>query len=976
VRKLLQAGLVVVVLWPSDARALDPGRAITQYRRDHWHTKDGLPQSSVEAIAQSRDGYLWFGTQEGVARFDGVRFVVFDKSNTPALRANRILSLLADRRGGVWMGTDGGGMTRYDRGTFTTFRAKEGLPGDTVGCLAQDQEGNVWIGTDRGLARFGAGGLKTYTTADGLPAGPVGALLARRAGGVWVGTDTGLVSVEAGRPLSRVPGTRGRVSALWEDADGTLWLGGNGALTAVRPESSRTYSPADGLPAHSVQALRRDRDGSLWIGTDGGGLARFRDGRFSIVSTKDGLPTDMVLQVFEDLEGSLWIGMHDGGLDRLRDAKFVTFTTREGLAGDDVWPVFQDREGSLWFGTSNAGLSRLKGGVFTTFTTRDGLPSNAVQALAQDGSGTLWVGTRGGGLSRIDGGKVSAVAPRGGLPGTAIGALCADRDGSLWIGTRGFGVVRLRGGAFSEVPGLEMVKDVAIHSIHQDRRGDVWIATNGRGLLHIHEGVVAALTTRDGLASDIVNAVREGSDGSLWIATFGGGLGRLRGGRITSYTVAQGLYDDAVFQVLEDGGRNLWMSCNKGISRVSIAEMDALDRGAVASLHPVAYGTADGMKNRECNGANQPAGIRAADGRLWFPTIEGVVVVDPEHLPTNRVAPPVVLESLLVDGAPLAARDRLELPPGKESLEFQYTALSFAVPERVRFRYKLEGLDRDWVEAGARRVAYYTRIPPGSYRFVARAANDDGVWNEAGAALSFRLRPRFYQTPWFYAVMAIGLGGLGVLAYRVQVGRAQAREETLVRLVEKRTRQLEEANQALERLSSLDGLTGIANRRSFDQALELEWRRGARTGAPLSLILMDVDSFKAYNDAYGHPGGDEALKRVATALAASLGRAGDLVARYGGEEFVALLPGMAAPDAHVVAERLRDLVEGLGVRHSASATARVLTVSAGVATFFPSEDSSASGLLAAADKALYQAKRSGRNRVVAAPVVAGPPAAG
>lgn len=975
-RTLLHAGLAFLVLWPSEARALDPDRAITQYRRDHWHTKDGLPQSSVEAIAQSRDGYLWFGTQEGVARFDGIRFVVFDKSNTPAIRGNRILSLLADRRGGVWMGTEGGGMTRYDRGAFTTFRAKEGLPSDTVECLAQDQEGIVWIGTDRGLARLGAGGLKTYTTADGLPAGGVRALLARRGGGVWVGTDAGVVSAEADRPLSPVEGSPAHVSALWEDADGTLWLGGNGVLTALRSRGSRTYSSAEGLPGHWVQAIRRDRNGNLWVGTDGGGLARFRDGRFAVVSMKDGLPSDMVLRIFEDLEGSLWVGMHDGGLDRLRDTKFLTFTTREGLAGDDVWPVFEDREGSLWFGTSNAGLSRLKGGVFTTFTTRDGLPSNSVQALTQDASGTLWVGTRGGGLSRIDGGRISAVKPRGGLPGSAIGALCADRDGSLWVGTRGSGVVRLRDGVFAEVPGVEFVKGVAIHSIHQDRRGDVWIATNGRGLLHLHDGAVAALTTRDGLASDIVNAVLEGSDGSLWIATFGGGLGRLRGGRITSYTVAQGLYDDAVFQVLEDGGRNLWMSCNKGISRVSVAELDALDRGAVASLHPVVYGTADGMRNRECNGANQPAGIRAADGRLWFPTIEGVVAIDAEHLPTNRVAPPVVLESLLVDGAPLAARDRLELPPGKESLEFQYTALSFAVPERVRFRYKLEGLDRDWVEAGARRVAYYTRIPPGSYRFVASAANDDGVWNEAGVSLSFRLRPRFYQTRWFYALLACGLGTVGVLASRLQAGRARAREEKLVRLVEKRTRQLEEANQALERLSSLDGLTGIPNRRSFDQSLELEWRRGARTGSPLSLILMDVDSFKAYNDAYGHPGGDEALKRVANALAACLGRAGDLVARYGGEEFVALLPGMAAPDAHVVAERLRGVVESLGLRHAASTTANVLTVSAGVATFFPSEDSAPGALVVAADKALYQAKRAGRNRVVAAPVVAGPSTAG
>jgi diguanylate cyclase (GGDEF)-like protein len=965
--------LAVLGASASPVSALDPSRAITQYHQDHWHTADGLPQSTVESIAQTRDGYLWFGTQEGVARFDGVRFVVFDKSNTPSLRGNRILSLLADRRGGLWIGTEGGGMTRYDHGLFTTFGAKEGLPSNSVLSLAQDEDGNVWIGTDSGLARFGSHGLRVYSTADGLPAGGVRALLARRAGGMWAATDGGLVSIEGDRPPEPIPaGVKGSL-ALWEDEDGTLWVGGNGILRAVGPRGVQEYSTKDGFPARAVHAIRRDRGGSLWVGTDGGGLLRLRDGRFSTLSTKNGLPSDMVQRLFEDLEGSLWIGMQDGGLDRLRDAKFVTFTSREGLGGDDVWPVFQDHEGNLWFGTSDAGLSRLRDGVFTTFTRRDGLTSNAVQALAQDDQGVLWIGTRSGGLDRFDRGRIAAVSIRG--IGDSVSALCPDRDGSLWIGGRNAGVRRLRDGVATSVPGLESLDHVSIHSIHQDRDGNVWVATNGRGLFEILGGQVRSFSMRDGLPSDIVNAVHEGSDGSLWIATFGGGLGRLRKGRVTSYAATQGLFDDALFQVLEDGQRNLWMSCNKGIFSVSVAELDALDRGATPFLHPVSYGTADGMKNRECNGANQPAGIRAADGRLWFPTIDGVVRIEPQDIPMNRVAPLLALEAVLVDGAPVAAREGLELPPGKESLEFQYTALSFAVPGRVRFRYKLEGLDRDWIEAGARRAAYYTRIPHGSYRFVVQAANDDGVWSEEGASLSLRLRPHFHETPWFYALVALSAGGAAFAAYRVQRGRARAREEKLVRLVEKRTRQLEEANFALERLSSIDGLTGVSNRRSFDQALDVEWRRAGRGGVPLSLVLMDIDFFKAFNDTYGHQGGDEVLKKVATALASALGRAGDLVARYGGEEFVALLPGMAAPDAHVVAERLRAVVEGLGIRHAVSSASKVITLSAGVATASPSEDSSSATLVTAADKALYQAKRSGRNRVVAAAAVAGPPPA-
>ena len=373
------------------------------------------------------------------------------------------------------------------------------------------------------------------------------------------------------------------------------------------------------------------------------------------------------------------------------------------------------------------------------------------------------------------------------------------------------------------------------------------------------------------------------------------------------------------------------------------------------------------MKNRECNGANQPPAWKDSLGRLWFPTIEGVAVVDPKHLVGNETQPPVNLEQIVVDGRTITPREGLTLAPGARNLEFHYVAPSFVAPARVRYRYLLEGLDPEWVEAGARRAAYYSRLPPGRYRFRVAAANDEGVWNETGAALSFVLRPRLYQTPWFYAVCGLALVGVVWGGDRLRVRRVRTREEALERLVEERTRALAEANLRLERLSSLDGLTAVANRRRFDEALDLEWRRASRTGAPLSLVMLDLDYFKDFNDTNGHLAGDERLRQVAQALAGTLGRAGDLVARYGGEEFVVLLPGMAADDAWALAERLRQSVEALALSHNASQVSRVVTLSAGVATAFAEEKTSPAALVAAADAALYQAKREGRNRVAKAP---------
>jgi diguanylate cyclase (GGDEF)-like protein len=960
--------LALLVTLASSAAALDPGRAVTQYRRDAWSTREGLPQSSVESMAQTPDGYLWLGTQEGLAQFDGIRITTFDKSNTKALRHNRVTALLVDRRGSLWVGTEGGGLARL-RDREWTGLGDLGVPNPRVRALAEDAQGTVWVGTDQGLVRWQAGRFGADPGWDPRLRGPILALFAGK-DRLFVGTPDGLLALRPGAPKAEEYRglSTGSVRCLWQDADATIFVGTAGGLFVGAPGETRLLPAKADLPSRVVTAIRRDRNGSLWVGTESAGLARVSEGAVARLDTSRGLSNDQVLSLLEDREGNLWVGTQDGGVNRLSDGKFKTYSAAEGLAGDIAWPVFGDREGNMWIGTKGGGLSRFRDGRFTTYSTAQGLSSNAVQALAQDPDGSLWIGTRSGGLNRLRDGTVTVYSTRQGLPLDSVTALLAARDGGLWIGTRGGGLGRLKDGAFTTWTTRDGLPNNTVHFLLEGRDGGLWIGTNGGGLVRFRGGRFEVFTARDGLSSEIVNVIHEDARGTLWVGTFGGGLNRMRpDGRFTAYTTSEGLFDDAIFSILEDAQGRLWMSCNKGVFRVDKRELDELDQKAVTRLHPVSYGVLDGMKNRECNGANQPPAWKDAAGQLWFPTIEGVSVVDPQHLGGNDLPPPVNLEQMVVDGRAVEPRDGLTLAAGARNLEFHYVAPSFVAPARVHYRYLLEGIDAEWVDAGTRRTAYYSRLPPGPYRFRVAAANDEGVWNETGASLSFHLRPRIYETPWFYAMCGLAVAGIVWGGDRLRVRRVRTREESLERLVEERTRALAEANLRLERLSSLDGLTGVANRRRFDEVLDLEWRRAARMGAPVSLVMLDLDHFKEFNDANGHLAGDERLRQVAQALAATLGRAGDLVARYGGEEFVVLLPGMAAADASALAERLRASVEALGLSHNASRVAPVATLSAGVATAFAEERTSPAALVATADAALYRAKREGRNRVATAP---------
>jgi ligand-binding sensor domain-containing protein/signal transduction histidine kinase len=759
--------LLLIVAFPLFSFALDPNRSLKEFGHQTWLTENGLPQNTVQSIVQTRDGYLWIGTQEGLARFDGLNFTVFDKENTPAFKSNDIRFLHEDQQGRLWISTSYGLVCRHD-GQFTSFTENEGLPDNSLGPVVEDTNGNVWIGTGGGLSRFENGNFKTLTVEQGLSRNVIQTLCARANGTLLVGTSAGVQSLSGDRftswtTLPNVPAAN--ISAIAESKNGQLWFGTLDGLYGVVKEGVTPVTIT--LPNSRVSALRIDREGALWIGT-AGGVARLLNGNVESLTSTDGLSSNLVLSLFEDREGSIWIGTEAGGLNLLKSKKFNTFTTRDGLPNDLVKAIYQDAQGGIWIGSQGGGLTLFKNGKFTTWTTRDGLSSDVVLSLAGDAQGVIWIGTPDG-LNRFKDGKFQVFTFADGLSNDLVRSVLVDRNGVLWGGTRD-GLNSFRNNKFTTYTTQDGLANNFIGAIYEDSKANLWVGTLG-GLNKIRDGKFQTFTTKDGLSSNTVISLYEDAPGDLWIGTNGGGLNRLRGDKFVSFTNRNALTADVIYRILEDKQQNLWCSSNKGIFRVSKAELDKVAGDSNASVNPVFYGPADGTLTREASGGGHPAGWRTSDGRMWFATIKGLAVIDPEHIPLNTAPPPIAIEQLFVDNQPVPLTQKVTLSPSSSRLDFYYTALSFIAPENVRFKYKLEGFDDNWIDGGARRVASYTNLRPGNYEFRVIAANNDGVWNETGASVQFYLEPRFYQTYWFYALCLVLLALAAWQLYRMRVRR-------------------------------------------------------------------------------------------------------------------------------------------------------------------------------------------------------------
>jgi signal transduction histidine kinase/ligand-binding sensor domain-containing protein len=731
------------------------------YLHDVWGTESGLPQSSITAIAQTRDGYLWLGTFGGLARFDGVKFTVFEKANSPGLQSNRVTALYEDRAGNLWVGLEHGGVARYTQGKFTSFGFASGMPDLAVIAVKEDQQGNIWLNTHAGLTYLSKEGITTQASYFGLPRDLLSFALAGRDGSVWLRTPQGLARFHAGittRFSFRAP-------FICETEDGSVWVHNfEQGLLRFHQGKWTEFPINDELPSRTGPEAHfrmpyafTGRANTICILTSAG-LSRFKEGKQVYYQLINDLPYAEV--VFEDREGNLWIGSNITGIHRYKEAPIEAFTAKEGLSDDGFLPITEDGAGGLWLGGDK--LYHFQAGKFAAHPF--GLKAWALQ-YTRDGA--LWGGFYGGLLSL----KGDAITRYPTLDKLQVVAIFEDQEGTMWAGTNE-GLYRYQDGSFTVYRTGEGLIHNNVRHITQDRQGTLWIGTLG-GLSRLQNGKFTNYTTAQGLSDNHVRDIYEDADGTLWFGTYGGGLNRYKDGRFTPIMAKDGLFDNVVSRILEDERGNFWMSCNRGIYRASRRELNDFTDGRTASINCIAYGVADGMKSSECNGNGQPAGWKDRTGKLWFPTIQGVVMIDPQKI--NELPPPVAIEQVTIDHQPMDLWQWAVAPPGKGDLEIHYTGLSLVAPEKMRFKYKLEGYDEDWVNAGARRVAYYTNLAPGGYTFKVIASNNDGVWNQAGAQFTFSLRPHFYQTKWFYALSVAGLIGLVVFGYRRRVAHLRQR---------------------------------------------------------------------------------------------------------------------------------------------------------------------------------------------------------
>jgi signal transduction histidine kinase/ligand-binding sensor domain-containing protein/ActR/RegA family two-component response regulator len=780
------------------AYALDPHLAVSQYVFDNWQIQQGLPQNSVEALARTPDGYLWLATHEGLVRFDGVRFTVFDRDNTPQLRSRIITKLHVDDDGRLWVGTRVGVLT-YSAGQFREQQLA-GLRDGYIRAIVSDKNGHVWIGTDQALFEIDGTNVRSFGREQGLEDTAIRALHASNNSVIWVGTNVGGLYRLGAERFAKVTVSSGagseNVRAMLEDDDGAMWVGTeDGRLFHGRDGQFEPYASAQNLGS-AVSAILRDHDGNLWIGTTGNGALRLAADTPSWLDMRDRTSND-VRALLEDPEGSLWLGTFGAGLERLHTGKFIPYGPAEGLPGNLAWTVAPSRDGSLWLGT-DAGLTHYGNGKFEYLAPRLGLKDVRVRAVLEDRSGTVWFGTQGRGLYRLQAGKLTRFATAEGLSGDAVKALAQDHLGRLWAGSN-VGVDLIEDGRIVPPPAaLRHIGSFMTSMLYEDRRQRMWVATDVFGLLMLDGEKLSRYGVGDGLPSPRIVSIHEDESGALWFGTLEG-LAYYRDGRFVSLAQAAPALRENMLQIVEDARGALWLATNRGLFTVPRKELERLiERPGSVVPQVRTYHIADGLRTSEFSGGNTRAGFRANDGTLWLPSIRGIVRVDPDRIRTNALPPPVVVEGVIADGKALDLTSELRAPPGSTNWEFHYAALSMVAPERVHFRYRLEGYEQGWVDANTRRTAYYTRLPPGKYVFRVVASNDDGLWNEIGAAQRFELLPLFYETTWFKAVCVGAVLLLGFLMFRLRESQLQRRSRELKVLVSERTQDLAHAKEAAE----------------------------------------------------------------------------------------------------------------------------------------------------------------------------------
>jgi ligand-binding sensor domain-containing protein/signal transduction histidine kinase len=756
-----------LVLWMCGGLALRGYSGTTSaYSSRLWQMEDGLPHNIVQAVTQTSDGYLWVGTREGLARYDGFRFQSVELSSK--IKHPSILCLLAGSDGKLWVGTQNSGLFQIQQGKVSRCPAIDGKQDFPVHELGE-AAGAVWAGTVLGVLRYSGdtvqrvsdyrSGLQSMCVASNSSVWLVGSGFRR------------LDETNADGTISPNAASLEQVRKAYCDPIGVLWLATGSGLTRLSGNETNFFKKAEG-PSGFISILLKDRQGVLWAGSYSG-LSRFVDGTFVSEGESDE-PSYRIYSLFEDREGTLWVGSEEG-LRRLTPRAFRTYTRRDGLTLNTVVSVCATREGSVWIGAWGGGLNHFMNGQFHPFGKAEGLSSDFVMAMCEGYDGSLWVGTDyGSTLNQVRGNEVKHWGRSEGFMTAVTTALLEDNEHALWIGTRD-GLQRFKEGKFSRFSTTNGLSHNKINALCQTHDRMLWIGTDA-GLTRFDGRDMVHWTGQMQRLNSAIFALYEDAGGVLWIGTEGSGLLRLQDGMLTAFGTVQGLFSDSIYSIVEDDRANLWLNSSRGIFRLQKRNLDKIQSGENTMVNSIAYGKADGiLSSGQYRDVTQPAACRDRDGRLWFRTTQGVAVVDPDKIVTNELPPPVVIQEILADkkvvelmgrqNSPAGeepARNFITIAPGRGELEIRYAALSYRAPEKNQHKYKLAGVDPTWVEVGTRRVAYYNNLRPGKYRFEVMASNNDGLWNEKGDFITLILEPHFWQTWWFYTTCVLAsMGSVG-----------------------------------------------------------------------------------------------------------------------------------------------------------------------------------------------------------------------
>jgi PAS domain S-box-containing protein len=777
--------LFCTVLACPSANAVDPERRISQYAHTAWRVRDGVFPGVPDAIAQTTDGYIWIGSEGGLLRFDGVRFVRWTPPNGgEQLRTTPIMSLLGGSDGSLWIGT-ASGLVRWKNGTLSNFPETAGR----VNAIYEDRQGTIWMVRSRmragALCKVTASVAKCYGPNDGIPP-YAGTMTGDNAGNIWIGTSTALLRWKAGSATSyavrglKANATLAGITALAAAPDGSIWAGmsKSGPGLGLQQWANGTWrsliTPTlDSSTLNFYSALWLDRHNALWVGTDGDGIYRIHDGKVDHFRSADGLSGDTTESFFEDREGNLWVTTSDG-IDCFRDIPVVNFSAHEGLSSDSDDSVLAARDGTIWIG-NHAGLDHLRGDVVSSIGPNNGLPGKQVTSLLEDHAGRLWVGLDNG-LFVYERGKFRPIRRRDGNPIGVVLEMTEDVDSRIWAivvrvgpGNPG-GLIQIQDdGSATEIADENLGFPI---SLAADSEGGLWLALRKDGLGLYRNGQLQNFPLKN--TNAVVLQVLGEPDGSVLAAT-NGGLVEQRGG--TQYVLDQhnGLPCRRIYTIIRDKDSNLWLYSECGLISIKSAELQQWRRNPNQKIAFDLFDTYDGVQAYP--GTFSPHATRATDGRLWFANGTVVQVIDPGRLYRNTIPPPVHIEDVIADGKSYSTRNGLHLPALTRDLEIDYTALSFVVPQNVQFRYKLEPYDREWQDPQTRRQAFYNNLPPGNYRFRMIASNNSGVWNEAGAELDLNIASAWNQTIWFRALCVLAFVALLWAVYRMRVHQLQEQEK-------------------------------------------------------------------------------------------------------------------------------------------------------------------------------------------------------